>query len=450
MTKPGPKLSTSERRADDVATGSAHERAAELVARDRSAVLHPYAAPGTPGPLFAVERAHGVRLHLSDGRALIDGMSSWWAAIHGYDHPLLKAALTRQLDSLAHVMFGGLTHPAAIALCEKLVAITPEPLTRVFLSDSGSVSVEVALKLAIQYQQAAQKPEKRRILTVLGGYHGDTLGAMSVCDPVNGMHSLFRGVLTEQLFAPIPGPRFDQAWDELSIAGFEALLARHAHEVAAVILEPVVQNAGGMRFYHPEYLRRVRALCDAHDVLLILDEIATGFGRTGTLFGAEHAGVVGDIVCVGKALTGGMMTLAATLTTERVVHTIGARTPGVFMHGPTYMGNALACAVALASIELLLSSDFRAQVAAIGAQLARELAPCRALPQVADVRVLGAIGVVELKEPVDMARCVPALVERGVWLRPFGRLMYTMPPYVITPVELSAITRAIYEVVAQA
>jgi adenosylmethionine-8-amino-7-oxononanoate aminotransferase len=425
-----------------------NQRTAQLLARDREAVLHPYAAPGTPGPLFVVERAHGVRLQLSDGRELIDGMSSWWAAIHGYDHPVLKAALTRQLDSLAHVMFGGITHPAAIALCEKLVAITPEPLTRVFLSDSGSVSVEVALKLAIQYQQASGKPEKQRILTVLGGYHGDTLGAMSVCDPVNGMHSLFRGVLTEQLFAPLPGPRIDQPWDETSIAAFEALLARHAHEVAAVILEPVVQNAGGMRFYHPTYLRRVRALCDQYDVLLILDEIATGFGRTGTLFGAEHAEVVGDIVCVGKALTGGMMTLAATLTTERVAHAIGARSPGVFMHGPTYMGNALACSVALASIELLLEADFRARVAAIGAQLSRELEPCRALPEVADVRVFGAIGVVELKEPVDMARVQPSLVERGVWLRPFGKLVYTMPPYVIAKDELSVITRAIYDVVA--
>jgi adenosylmethionine-8-amino-7-oxononanoate aminotransferase len=285
---------------------------------------------------------------------------------------------------------------------------------------------------------------------VLGGYHGDTLGAMSVCDPVNGMHSLFRGVLTEQLFAPLPGPRIDQPWDETSISAFEALLARHAHEVAAVILEPVVQNAGGMRFYHPTYLRRVRALCDAYDVLLILDEIATGFGRTGTLFGAEHAEVVGDIVCVGKALTGGMMTLAATLTTERVVHALGARSPGVFMHGPTYMGNALACSVALASIELLLAGDFCARVGAIGAQLARELEPCRALPQVADVRVFGAIGVVELKEPVDLARVQPALVERGVWLRPFGRLVYTMPPYIIAPDELTVVTRAMYEVVAQA
>ncbi|MDB4976287.1 MAG: adenosylmethionine--8-amino-7-oxononanoate aminotransferase [Myxococcaceae bacterium] len=424
------------------------DRAAELLQQDRRSVLHPYAAPGTPGPLFAVKHARGVRLTLEDGRELIDGMSSWWAAIHGYDHPVLKRALTDQLDTLGHVMFGGLTHRAAVALCEKLVAITPEPLTRVFLSDSGSVSVEVALKLAVQFQQAQGKPEKQRILTVLGGYHGDTLGAMSVCDPVNGMHSLFRGVLVEQLFAPLPGPRFHDDWEAASIDAFEALLARHAHELAAVILEPIVQNAGGLRFYHPEYLRRVRSACDRHDVLLILDEIATGFGRTGKLFGCEHAQIAPDIMCVGKALTGGMLTLAATLTTERVALGLLQREPGLFMHGPTYMGNALACAVALASVELLLQSDFVGRVAGIEAQLSRELAPCRALAGVADVRVLGAIGVVELKEPVDLARVQTALVEEGVWLRPFGRLVYLMPPYIIQPDELSRLTAAVYRVLA--
>lgn len=418
---------------------------ADLIARDRRVVLHPYSAPGTPGPLFAVERAHGVRLTLLDGRELVDGMSSWWAAIHGYDHPVLNAALNAQVARMSHVMFGGLTHEAAVALCEKLVAITPEPLTRVFLSDSGSVSVEVALKLALQYQHARGRPEKRRLLTALGGYHGDTIGAMSVCDPVNGMHTLFRGVLAEQLFAPVPGPRFGEAWDERAIEPLEALLRAHAHEVAAVVLEPIVQNAGGMRFYHPEYLRRVRALCDRHDVLLVLDEIATGFGRTGRLFGCEHADVAPDIMCVGKSLTGGMLTLAATLTTEQVAETIGRGEPGVFMHGPTYMGNALACAVALASVDLLLASDYQDRVARIGAQLARELEPCRALPSVADVRTLGAIGVVELREPVDMARMQPAFVERGVWLRPFGKLVYTMPPFVIEPADLTRITRAIYE-----
>ena len=427
---------------------------ADLLARDRRVVLHPYAAPGTPGPLFAVDRTEGVRLVLADGRALIDGMSSWWAAIHGYNHPVLSRALTAQAERMSHVMFGGLTHEPAVALCEKLVAITPAPLTRVFLCDSGSVSVEVALKLAVQYQHARGLPEKRRLLTALGGYHGDTLGAMSVCDPVNGMHTLFRGVLTDQLFAPRPSPRFGEHWDESdegdesAIAALEALLARHAHELAAVVLEPIVQNAGGMNFYHPSYLRRVRALCDRYDVLLVLDEIATNFGRTGKLFGCEHAGVAPDIMCLGKALTGGVMTLAATMTTEHVALTIAQGEPGVFMHGPTYMGNPLACAVALASIELLLASDFPRSVASIEAQLKRELEPCRSLPQVADVRALGAIGVIELVKPVDMTAVQPAFVERGVWLRPFGKLVYTMPAFVIAPDDLSAITGAMREVVA--
>lgn len=426
---------------------------ADLLARDRRVVLHPYAAPGTPGPLHAVERTEGVRITLGDGRTLIDGMSSWWAAIHGYNHPVLHEALRAQLARMSHVMFGGLTHEPAVALCEKLVAITPAPLTRVFLSDSGSVAVEVAIKLALQYQQARGASHKKRLLTVLGGYHGDTLGAMSVCDPVNGMHTLFRGALSEQLFAPRPGPRFGAPWDDgehSPIAAFEALLAEHAHELAAVILEPIVQNAGGMNFYHLEFLRRVRALCDRHDVLLILDEIATNFGRTGTLFGCEHAGIAPDIMCLGKALTGGVITLAATLTSEQVAETIAAGTPGVFMHGPTYMGNPLACAVALASIELLLSSDYVATVQRIEQQLTRELAPCRALPAVADVRVLGAIGVVELKQPVDLPAITAAAVERGVWLRPFGKLVYTMPPFVITSDELTQVTRAIYEALALA
>ncbi|MET0343416.1 MAG: adenosylmethionine--8-amino-7-oxononanoate transaminase [Polyangiales bacterium] len=419
-----------------------------LVGRDRRCVLHPYAPPGTPGPLYAVERAAGCRLLLADGRSLIDGMASWWAAIHGYNHPVLNDALATQLARMSHVMFGGLTHEPAVALCEKLVAITPAPLTRVFLCDSGSVSVEVAIKLALQYQQAAGLPHRQRIFTARGGYHGDTLGAMSVCDPVTGMHSLFRGALASQLFAPLPGPRPDAPWEEAPIRAFETMLAQHAHEVAAVILEPIVQNAGGMRFYHPDYLRRVRAACDAHGVLLILDEIATNFGRTGKLFGCEHADVAPDIMCVGKALTGGTMTLAAALTTDRVANTIAARPPGAFMHGPTYMGNPLACAVALASINLLLADDWQGRVRAIEAQLLRELAPCAALPQVADVRAFGAIGVVELHEPVDLARMTPAFVERGVWLRPFGKLVYTMPPFIIAPEELSAVTRAIHDVVA--
>ncbi|WP_438008089.1 adenosylmethionine--8-amino-7-oxononanoate transaminase [Sorangium sp. So ce321] len=421
----------------------------DLVARDRRCVMHPYAAPISSAPLFAVDRAEGVRLTLTDGRELIDGMSSWWAAIHGYGHPALTAAVSAQLERMSHVMFGGLTHAPAVELCETLVALTPEPLTRVFLADSGSVSVEVAIKLALQFFLARGQPEKRRLLSVLGGYHGDTFGAMAVTDPVNGMHHLFRGALAQHLFATAPGPAFDAPWSPEALGSMAALLEEHAREVAAVILEPIVQGAGGMRFYHPRYLRELRALCDRHGVLLILDEIATGFGRSGELFGCQHAGVAPDIMCLGKSLTGGTMTLAATLCTERVAETIAGHEPRVFMHGPTFMGNPLACSAALASIRLLLESPWRARVSAIEAQLRRELAPCRALEPVADVRVLGAIGVVELKRPVDMARVQPAFVERGVWLRPFGKLVYTMPPYIIEPADLSRITQAIAGVLSE-
>ncbi|WP_438034880.1 adenosylmethionine--8-amino-7-oxononanoate transaminase [Sorangium sp. So ce204] len=420
----------------------------DLVARDRRCVMHPYAAPISSAPLFAVERAEGVRLTLTDGRELIDGMASWWAAIHGYAHPALTAAISAQLGRMSHVMFGGLTHAPAVELCETLVALTPEPLTRVFLADSGSVSVEVAIKLALQFFIAQGQPEKRRLISALAGYHGDTFGAMAATDPVNGMHHLFRGALAQHLFAEAPGPAFDAPWSPDALSSMAALLERHAHEVAAVILEPIAQNAGGMRFYHPQYLRELRALCDRHGVLLIFDEIATNFGRTGELFGCNHAGVAPDIMCLGKALTGGMMTLAATLCTERVAATIAGNEPRVFMHGPTYMGNPLACSAALASVRLLLASPWRARVSAIEAQLRRELAPCRALDAVADVRVLGAIGVVELKQPVDTARVQPAFVERGVWLRPFGKLVYTMPPYIIEPTDLSRISEAIVGVVS--
>ncbi|WP_437653631.1 adenosylmethionine--8-amino-7-oxononanoate transaminase [Sorangium sp. So ce1182] len=421
----------------------------DLVARDRRCVMHPYAAPISSAPLFAVDRAEGVRLTLADGRELIDGMASWWAAIHGYGHPALTAAVSAQLERMSHVMFGGLTHAPAVELCETLVALTPEPLTRVFLADSGSVSVEVAIKLALQFFLARGQPEKRRLLSVLGGYHGDTFGAMAVTDPVNGMHHLFRGALAQHLFAAAPGPAFDAPWSPEALGSVAALLEEHAREVAAVILEPIVQGAGGMRFYHPRYLRELRALCDRHGVLLILDEIATGFGRSGELFGCQHAGVAPDIMCLGKSLTGGTMTLAATLCTEDVAETIAGHEPRVFMHGPTFMGNPLACSAALASIRLLLESPWRARVSAIEAQLRRELAPCRALEAVADVRVLGAIGVVELKQPVDMARVQPAFVERGVWLRPFGKLVYTMPPYIIEPADLSRITQAIAGVLSE-
>jgi adenosylmethionine-8-amino-7-oxononanoate aminotransferase len=423
-------------------------RLADWVERDRDCVWHPYAPPRA-SPLFAVESAEGVRLRLADGRQLVDGMSSWWAAIHGYAHPRLEAALRDQLGRMAHVMFGGLTHEPAVTLCERLVALTPEPLARVFLCDSGSVAVEVAMKIAFQYWQARGRPGRRRLLALRGGYHGDTFGAMSVCDPVTGMHGLFRGVLPEQIFAPRPACAYAEPCEDHHVAELERRLRAHRDELAAVILEPIVQGAGGMWFYAPDYLRRVRALCDEHDVLLILDEIATGFGRSGELFGCHHAGVAPDLMCLGKALTGGTLSLAATLASDAVCDAIAGAEPGVLMHGPTFMGNPLACAVALASLELLEEEPWRERVRRIEAQLREELAPCRALPGVEDVRVLGAIGVVELERPVDMAVVQPAFVERGVWVRPFGRLVYTMPPYPIAPADLALVTAAIREVVAE-
>ena len=419
-----------------------------LVERDRRSVWHPYAAPVSADPLFPVVSAHGVRLQLADGRELIDGMSSWWAAIHGYGHPDIDAALRDQLDRMAHVMFGGLTHEPAVALCETLVDLAPGDLSRVFLCDSGSVAVEVAIKLALQYWQATGRSERKRLLTVRGGYHGDTFGAMSVCDPVTGMHALFREVLPEHLFAERPACAFGAAFEDRHIEDFAAKLRANRDEIAAVILEPIVQGAGGMWFYAPEYLRRVDELCAEHDVLLIFDEIATGFGRTGELFGCDHAGVAPDIMCVGKALTGGTLSLAATLVNERICAAVARGEPGALLHGPTFMGNPLACAAARASLALLASGAWRERVKAIEAQLRDELEACRALPQVSDVRVLGAIGVVELHEPVDMTVVQPAFVERGVWLRPFGRLVYTMPPYVTGADDLSQITSAIRKVVA--
>ena len=412
-----------------------------LLDADRAHVWHPYASAVDPLPVLPVVAARGTRLTLADGRELVDGMSSWWAAVHGYGHPVLDAALHAQVDRLGHVMFGGLTHAPAVELAELLVSLTPAPLTRVFFADSGSVAVEVALKMALQHWRGVGQPARTRVLTVRGGYHGDTLGCMSVTDPVGGMHSLFADYVPQQLFAPPPRPAYDEAVRDDDLADVAELLAQHAGQVAAVIVEPVVQGAGGMRFYAPEYLRRLRALCDEHDVLLVLDEIATGFGRTGELFGADHAGVVADVVCLGKALTGGYLSLAATLCTERVA--AGVSACGALMHGPTFMANPLACAMGLASTRLLLSRDWRAEVAAVGDGLREGLAPASDLPQVRDVRVLGAIGVVELHEPVDVRVVQPALVERGAWVRPFGRLVYAMPPFVSSPSDVEVVTSAI-------
>lgn len=419
----------------------------ELLQLDHRLCWHPYAAMPNRHATYPIVGTRGVRLELADGPSLIDGMASWWCAIHGYNHPRLNRAISRQLASMSHVMFGGLTHPRAVELARLLVELTPEPLESVFFTDSGSVAVEVAVKMAIQYWQGVGETGRTRLLTVRRGYHGDTTGAMALCDPQTGMHHLFAGLLPSHLFAPEPRCREDNDFDGSELDTLRGLLERHRDEIAAIIIEPIVQGAGGMRFYCPEYLRQLRALCDEQRVLLIFDEIATGFGRTGRLFALEHADVVPDILCLGKALTGGYMTLAATLTRSDIAAAISASAAGALMHGPTFMANPLACAVAVESIQLLLEGDWQRRVNAIESQLERELAPCRGLPQVADVRVKGAIGVVELHEPVDMATVQPQFVERGVWLRPFGRLIYTMPPFIIESDELSKITRAMIEVV---
>lgn len=418
-----------------------------LLQRDRAHIWHPYSAMNSDQPLYPVVSAEGVRLKLQDGRELIDGMSSWWCAIHGYNHPAMNQALGSQLADMAHVMFGGLTHPPAVALAEKLVALTPDALQTVFFSDSGSVAVEVAMKMAIQYWHASGQPGKQHFLTIRGGYHGDTFGAMSVCDPVTGMHGLFSEVLTQQFFVDTPACRFGHPCAETDAEPLLQQLEQQGDRIAAIILEPIVQGAGGMRFYSADYLRKVRVLCDRFNVLLIHDEIATGFGRTGKLFACEHAGVTPDIMCVGKALTGGYLSLAATLTTTEVSDTISNGDPGLFMHGPTFMANPLACAAALASIDLLTNSPWQRRIADIEQALVTGLEPCSDFSWVSDVRVLGAIGVVELAKPVDMRVVLPQFVEAGVWVRPFGKLVYLMPPYITGASDLQQLTAAVVEVV---
>ncbi|MET9881628.1 adenosylmethionine--8-amino-7-oxononanoate transaminase [Streptomyces sp. NPDC006430] len=428
--------------------------ATELLALDRQHVWHPYGPmPGRQEPLV-VSSASGVRLRLAEpaqGQAeLVDGMSSWWSAIHGYNHPALNEAATEQLGRMSHVMFGGLTHEPAVRLAARLVEITPPGLEHVFLADSGSVSVEVAVKMCLQYWRSIGRPGKTRLLTWRGGYHGDTWTPMGVCDPEGGMHELWSGILPRQVFADVPPSGFDAPVDPAYVDHLRSLVSAHADELAAVIVEPVVQGAGGMRFHHPGYLRALRELCDEYDVLLVLDEIATGFGRTGALFAADHAGITPDVMCLGKSLTGGYLTLAATLCTERIAAGISQGEVPVLAHGPTFMGNPLATAVALASIDLLLGQDWQGEVKRIEAGLLEGLAPARDLPGVRDVRVLGAIGVVQLTHPVDMAAATRAAVREGVWLRPFRDLVYTMPPFVTGDADVARICRAVCAAAAEA
>jgi len=418
---------------------------------DAEHIWHPYSSAAYPSCIHEVVSADGVRLTLKDGREIIDGMASWWSTIHGYNHPRLNQAAKDQIDQMAHVMFGGLTHQPAIDLAAKLIEMTAEPLQHVFFADSGSVSVEVAIKMAIQYFFAQGHTKKQRLLTVRGGYHGDSFGAMAVCDPVNGMHTMFEQVLPKHLFAPMPTCESDEDWQDEDIAEFRDLIKNNHGELAAVIIEPLVQGAGGMRFYCPEYLRQIRALCDEYNVLLILDEIATGFGRTGSLFAYEQAQIVPDILCVGKAITGGYMSFAATLCSRQVAQGIAADGSGVLMHGPTFMANPLACSVANESLALLAESDWQTQVADIEQQLLAELMPYQDLDLVKQVRVKGAIGVIELKQKLDdqMDWLPKFIVEQGVWIRPFSNLVYIMPPYIINQADLSRLTQAMGKIVEQ-
>jgi adenosylmethionine-8-amino-7-oxononanoate aminotransferase len=418
---------------------------------DQNHIWHPYSAMDSDLPVYEVESANGVRLKLKDGRELIDGMSSWWCMIHGYNHPQMNAALEQQIKKMSHVMFGGLTHQPAIELTKTLIDITPAPLQKVFFSDSGSVAVEVAMKMAIQYWYAKGLTEKQQFISLRSAYHGDTFAAMSVSDTDSdhetGMHSLFKNVLAKQIFVKQPTSRFGKPCNKNDITELEETLKQHHHKVAALILEPVVQGAGGMWFYSPDYLKQAKVLCEKYNVLLIFDEIATGFGRTGKLFACDHADASPDIMCIGKALTGGYMTLAATLTTNEISNTIDNAKPGIFMHGPTFMANPLACTAALTSIKLLLESDWQTNIKRIQQQMEDKLRVCASFNNVKEVRILGAIGVVEMKQPVDMKIITEAFINAGVWIRPFGKLVYLMPPFIIKNDDLEQLINAVINVI---